>query len=59
MHARRHKNFQYENDLLQYIQEVLQLLAGKSSPVERDLYIKQLSAETNSRKKPYCSSTGA
>lgn len=46
MHARRHKNFQYENDLLQYIQEVLQLLAGKSSPVERDLYIKQLSAET-------------
>lgn len=46
MHARRHKNFQYENDLLQYIQEVLQLLAGKSSPIERDLYIKQLSAET-------------
>ncbi|MGO1059049.1 DNA primase [Planococcus sp. FY231025] len=46
MHARRHKNFQYENDLLQYIQEVLQLLAGRSSPIERDLYIKQLSKET-------------
>lgn len=46
MHARRHKNFQYENDLLQYIQEVLQLLAGRSNPVERDLYIKQLAAET-------------
>lgn len=46
MHARRHKNFQYENDLLQYIQEVLQLLAGRSSPIERDLYIKQLSSET-------------
>lgn len=46
MHARRHKNFQYENDLLQYIQEVLQLLAGRSSPIERDLYIKQLSNET-------------
>ena len=46
MHARRHKNFQYENDLLQYIQEVLQLLAGRSTPLERDLYIKQLSAET-------------
>lgn len=46
MHARRHKNFQYENDLLQYIQEVLQLLAGRSSPLERDLYIKQLSVET-------------
>lgn len=46
MHARRHKNFQYENDLLQYIQEVLQLLAGRSSSIERDLYIKQLSNET-------------
>ena len=46
MHARRHKNFQYENDLLQYIQEVLQLLAGRSTPIERDLYIKQLSGET-------------
>ncbi|MDN7245788.1 DNA primase [Planococcus shenhongbingii] len=46
MHARRHKNFQYENDLLQYVQEVLQLLAGRSSPIERDLYIKQLSNET-------------
>ncbi|HSI67338.1 MAG TPA: DNA primase [Planococcus sp. (in: firmicutes)] len=46
MHARRHKNFQYENDLLQYIQEVLQLLAGRSSAIERDLYIKQLSVET-------------
>ncbi len=46
MHARRHKNFQYENDLLQYIQEVLQLLAGRSTPLERDLYIRQLSTET-------------
>jgi DNA primase len=46
MHARRHKNFQYENDLLQYIQEVLQLLAGRSTPLERDLYIKQLAGET-------------
>ncbi|MDN7240447.1 DNA primase [Planococcus sp. N028] len=46
MHARRYKNFQYENDLLQYIQEVLQLLAGRSTPLERDLYIKQLAGET-------------
>lgn len=46
MHARRHKNFQYENDLLQYIQEVLQLLAGRSTPLERDLYIGQLAGET-------------
>ncbi|WP_088007996.1 DNA primase [Indiicoccus explosivorum] len=46
MHARRNKNFQYENDLLQYIHEVLQLLSGRSSPIERDLYIRQLSQET-------------
>lgn len=47
MHARRGKNFQFENDTLQYIQEVLEQLAGRSSPVERDLYIRQLSNETN------------
>ncbi|KGR78524.1 DNA primase [Ureibacillus manganicus] len=46
MHARRNKNFQFENDILQYIQEVLEELVGKS-PVERDLYIKQLASETN------------
>ncbi len=46
MHARRNKNFQFENDLLQYIQEVLEQLVGKS-PIERDLYIKQLASETN------------
>lgn len=47
MHARRNKNFQFENDVLQYIQEVLEQLVGRSSPIERDLYIKQLSSETN------------
>jgi len=47
MHARRNKNFQFENDTLQYIQEVLEQLIGRSSPVERDLYIRQLSNETN------------
>ena len=47
MHARRNKNFQFENDTLQYIQEVLEQLIGRSSPVERDLYIRQLSTETN------------
>ncbi|BDH62251.1 DNA primase [Lysinibacillus sp. PLM2] len=46
MHARRNKNFQFENDVLQYIQEVLEHLVGKS-PIERDLYIKQLAGETN------------
>ena len=47
MHARQGKNFQFENDTLQYIQEVLEQLVGRSSPVERDLYIRQLSSETN------------
>jgi len=46
MHARRNKNFQFENDILQYTQEVLEQLVGKS-PIERDLYIKQLASETN------------
>nr|WP_106779981.1 DNA primase [Lysinibacillus timonensis] len=46
MHARRNKNFQFENDVLQYTQEVLEHLVGKS-PIERDLYIKQLASETN------------
>lgn len=47
MYARRNKNFQFENDMLQYIQEVLEQLVGRSSPIERDLYIKQLTSETN------------
>lgn len=46
MYARKNKNFQFENDILQYIHEVLELLVGKS-PIERDLYIKQLVSETN------------
>jgi DNA primase len=47
MHAKRGKNFQFENDTLQYIQEVLEQLVGKTSPVERDLYIRQLAQDTN------------
>lgn len=47
MYARRNKNFQFENDTLQYIQEVLIHLVGKTSPIERDLYISQLAKETN------------
>lgn len=47
MYARKHKNLQFENDILQYIHEVLEQLIGRSSPVERDLYIRQLSLETN------------
>ncbi|WP_431029763.1 DNA primase [Lysinibacillus sp. LZ02] len=47
MHARRGKNFQFENDTFQYIHEVLEHLVGKTSPIERDLYINQLAKETN------------
>ncbi|MFJ7933631.1 DNA primase [Sporosarcina sp. NPDC096371] len=45
-YAKRSKNLSYENDVLQYIHEVLEELAPRSSPVERDLYIRQLSTET-------------
>ncbi|HSO56998.1 MAG TPA: DNA primase [Paenisporosarcina sp.] len=47
MAARRNKNFQFENDTLQYVQEVLEYFVGNTSPVERDLYIRQLAKETN------------
>ena len=47
MYARKGKNLQYESDTIQYIHEVLQQLVGVSSPIERDLYITQLSNETN------------
>ena len=45
-YAKRSKNLSYENDVLQYIHEVLEELAKRSSPVERDLYIRQLSTVT-------------
>lgn len=47
MHAKRGKNFQFENDTLQYIQEVLETLKDNTSPIERDLYIRQIAADTN------------
>ena len=47
MSARKGKNLQYESDTIQYIHEVLQQLVGITSPIERDLYITQLSNETN------------
>jgi len=46
-YAKRSKNFSYENDVLQFIQEVLDELSTRTSPIERDLYIRQLSEETN------------
>ena len=36
-YAKRSKNLSFENDVLQYIHEVLEELALRSSPVERDL----------------------
>ena len=46
-YAKRSKNLSYENDVLQFIHEVLEELATRTSPVEKDLYIRQLSEETN------------
>ena len=47
MHARRGKNFQFDNDKMQYVQEVVELLAHNTSPLERDLYIRPLADETS------------
>lgn len=47
MYARQGKNFQFENDTLQYIQEVLEHLVHNTSPIEQDIYIKQLAVDTN------------
>jgi len=44
---KKDKNFNNENDTLQYIQEILEILSDRSSTVERDLYVRQLSQETN------------
>lgn len=45
--SKRDKNFNNENDTLQYIQEILEILSERNSSVERDLYIRQLAQETN------------
>ena len=45
-YAKRSKNLSNENDVLQFIHEVLEELALRTSPVERDMYIRQLSVET-------------
>ncbi|WP_040228919.1 DNA primase [Bhargavaea cecembensis] len=46
MYARRGKNLNNENDILQYIHEVLEAMAGNLTPVERDLYLGQLARDT-------------
>lgn len=45
-YAKRDKNLQYDNDIMQFTEEVLSELATRSSPVERDLYLRQLAQET-------------
>ncbi|MGG0656658.1 DNA primase [Rummeliibacillus pycnus] len=47
MYARRNKNFQYQNDILQYVDEALNYLVEGISPIEKELYIKQISMDTN------------
>ncbi|GEK35363.1 DNA primase [Kurthia sibirica] len=46
MYAKRNKNFQYPNDVQQYADEALSYLTSGISPIERELYIKRLSEET-------------
>ena len=45
-YSKRSKNLSYENDVLQFVHEVLEELTMRTSPVERDMYIRQLSNET-------------
>jgi len=47
MYARRNKNFQYQNDILQYVDEALSFLVKGISPIEKELYLKQISMDTN------------
>ncbi|WP_397539333.1 DNA primase [Rummeliibacillus pycnus] len=47
MYVRRNKNFQYQNDILQYVDEALNYLVEGISPIEKELYIKQISMDTN------------
>ncbi|HWI50228.1 MAG TPA: DNA primase [Rummeliibacillus sp.] len=47
MYVRRNKNFQYQNDVLQYVDEALNYLVEGISLIEKELYIKQISMDTN------------
>ncbi|MGX9135293.1 DNA primase [Rummeliibacillus sp. JY-2-4R] len=47
MYARRSKNFQYQNDILQYVDEALNYLVEGISPIEKELYIKQIAMDTS------------
>lgn len=46
-YAKRSKNLSHENDVLQYIHEVMEELAGVLTPVEKDMMLRQLSMDTN------------
>lgn len=45
-YAKRDKNLQYDNDVMQYVDEVIEELAKRTSPIERDLVIRQVEEET-------------
>ncbi|MBQ0140036.1 MAG: DNA primase [Kurthia sp.] len=46
MYAKRNKNFQYPNDVQQYADEALSYLTDGISLIEKELYIKRISDET-------------
>lgn len=46
MYAKRNKNFQYPNDVQQYADEALSYLTTGISPIEKELYLKQISEDT-------------
>lgn len=46
MYAKRNKNFQYPNDVQQYADEALSYLIDGVSLIEKELYIKRISEET-------------
>ncbi|GKV68056.1 DNA primase [Sporosarcina sp. NCCP-2716] len=45
-YAKRSKNLSHENDVLQYIHEVMEELASILTPVEKDIMLRQLSMDT-------------
>lgn len=46
-YAKRSKNLSHENDVLQFIHEVMEELANTLTPVEKDMMLRQLSMDTN------------
>lgn len=46
-YSKRSKNLLHENDVLQYIHEVMEELSGILTPVEKDMMLRQLSTDTH------------